>query len=193
MIPLIPLFRGYTRLTTALALATVVGAASCSAAGGDSDPGRPGTDRSGTPDAPLSASLALPEGTVAQGSAISADLAITNRSSDPVTITTQGGCSPHWAVVLQGPQAPAAEPVFSAECGSNPLVLAPGTTHVTATISSRYSSCRAATSAPSPGGAPGCEQTGPPPLPAGMYETRFFSDAKELPVPPPIRVEIAPR
>lgn len=130
--------------------------------------------------------------TITQGASIPGILKVTNRSADTVNITTDNGCSPGWAVVLRNSEV-TTEPFFSAVCFKRPLVIAPGATDLSVTISSRFSACRNDASSSSTNGAPICEQDGPPPLPVGEYEAVFFSDSSEFPEPPPVKVQVVAR
>lgn len=136
----------------------------------------------------LSTELQLSATTVAAGSHVSGTLIIDN--AGPAVITTGCGPSPHFAVGLTNSEI-AFNPAFPAIACVGNVVIQPGTTSYPFELVATYVQCSANASQATPS-SPACD--GPPdtmpPLPAGLYQTKFVTEAIGVPTPPSISVTL---
>lgn len=141
---------------------------------------------------PLSSRIVLAATDVVAGESLQGAVEVTNNGSAPVSVpSAPGGCRPKWAVGLANDKI-SFDPVFTADCGLEPLVFPPGRTELPVTVSTRSSACTGSPAGGSGQPARCAPDGGTPALPPGDYQAEFFSGDPELPVPVPVPVRVLP-
>jgi hypothetical protein len=180
---------GLSALFVALALAGCDGSGEPTASTGPTAPDE--RKASPVPTDPLSTRISLSTTSIASGERLAGVLTVTNRTDEPITLTLGGGCRPKWAVVLANEQI-RTEPVFTLECATQPMVIAPGRSDLPFTVTSTFGACTPDASRAT-SQVPLCRPDGAmPPLPPGEYDAVLVSQSPDLPAPPPIVVRIRP-
>src|SRR5579859_1233614 len=129
-----------------------------------------------SPRAPLSARILLPSRTVTAGSSMRGLVVVDNRTGHPVRAW---GCLSLFQVILFS-ESYRPSPVWLTCLQS--FIIPVGESSYPVTVGASYLGCG--------GGLPGCLNGRPPPLPPGIYRTRFFQSTRIVPAQPAITVRV---